>query len=1153
MALVDSSAAPTLRGKVSTGYSRLDEALKGGFLAGSAILLTAPASSEVPLLVRNFLKASEQASLLICRSQSSAEGICEVGDTYLKCLICSEKPIPLSKNLLPGKSIDNLTELNFQITETLGSVQPKRIAIEILSDILLRHKALQTRKWLNEFMEKLRSKNITTLAVLNPYMHATEEVQAVVDLFDGNLELVEKEVEGHLEKFLRIRWMHGVEPTEKELPVLDLSPQMPEPFKQQTVIAFKEPKWLTALVGRTAELSKMKLAFENALKGSSSVVALQGETGVGKTRLMQELAVYAQAQKAIVLSGSGLEEKLPYAPWIEATRQLVAQAPAELLRRVLGPNKSEIVKLVPDIAAKLGTIPPSKDFGEVQDKIRFYEAVTQFFLAISKDAPLVLLFDDMKFADQSTLDLLEYFVRRSVNPQVLIVCSIPSEHELESGSPLEQALLKLNKQRIIELVQVKNLNQEETTSLIRQVFGEQTVSSEFADQIYQRTAGNPFFIEEILRSLVEDGTIFRTERGWDRKPIQEIVIPKSVKTTLRSRLVKLDQEALNVLQWAALAGSEFDFDILLLASEVKEDALFKTLERATSQALLVEVPGEKSEFRFVDNRIRQLLLEDMIHVKQTRFHLKIAEAMEKHYAINLESQAESIANHFSEGGDAERTLKYSIMAGDRNLAVYAYDQAIRNFKGALTVLESETGRDEEKAKVLEKLGMAHDSAGHAQYSIQYYEQALEMFEKLHDLKACARICVGLSYSLFRSKPTGAQDAVLMLKHNLKYVEGTPESYEAAAFYSQLASRLSATDQVDESKAWAQRAQLAGEKSNNFEAVGMALGMKAEALLVHDQIDEGLSLLEKSYELALQHEQYGGDGGAGSLLLALSGFTTWRNLTKARELALRGLELDQRYIRTPTNETAHIEWICFLDWLSGDWRAALDGNNRVLETANRLGFTNDYILFAELNRGSFLVGIGDLDQAEKYLEGSAKQRSEVAFLVLYNHYLGDLRFEQGRVDDAKAHYEKCVAIIKDRHWTWFITWFLTVETLMHLTAIYAMCGQLDKARSTHEWAKRVAEPWRSDGLLAMISQAEAHLLRSTGDAKGSEDAYLKSLDLWEKAGWPYYHAKALVAYADAIAQKNPEESRRRLVQASEIFRKLGAKRDLEKAEAKLSVK
>jgi class 3 adenylate cyclase len=258
---------------------------------------------------------------------------------------------------------------------------------------------------------------------------------------------------------------------------LEMAPSGAEAV-QLPAVPFQKPRWLTSLIDRTAELAKLRGAFESAVSSRSFVVALQGEAGVGKTRLMQELGMHAQSKGAVVLTGAASEAGLPYAPWVEAARQYVAQAPSELLRRMLGRNASEFVKLVPDIAAKLGTIPPSKPLGEQQDKIRFYEAVTQFFISACTESPLLLLFDDMQSVDQSSLELLEYFVRSASNLRVLTACSYRSE-DVEPDSPLYKSLMKFNRQRLLESVTVKNLNKEETLELIKQTFGEQTVSPEF--------------------------------------------------------------------------------------------------------------------------------------------------------------------------------------------------------------------------------------------------------------------------------------------------------------------------------------------------------------------------------------------------------------------------------------------------------------------------------------------------------------------------------------------------------------------------------------------------------------------------------------------------------------------------------------------------
>ena len=1143
-----SSVASALRGRVPTGYDRLDEALQGGFFAGSAILLSAPASSEVPVLVRSFLKASKEASLLICRSQSSAEAVSQPDSSNLKCMVCSEKPIPPSKNMLQGKGIDNLTELNFQINETVGSVQPKRIVLEILSDILLRHKALQTRKWLSEFLDRLRSKGITTLTVLNPYMHASEEVQAVVDLFDGNLEIIERDVEGQLQKFLQIKWMHGVEAAEKEVPLLDLIPERLLPCKQPTVAVthFKEPRWLTSLVGRTAELSKLKATFENTLTDKSSVVALQGEAGVGKTRLMQELGMYAQSKGAVILTGSASEAGLSYAPWIELTRQYVAQAPGELLRRMLGAHASEIVKLVPDIAAKLGTIPPSKPLGEEQDKIRFYEGVTQFFISICSESPLLLLFDDMHLVDQSSLELFEYFVRSTSNLRVLTTCCYRSE-DIQPSSPLYQTLMKFNRQRLLETIQVKILSKEETEELIRQTFGEQTISSEFADLIYHRTGGNPFFVEEVLRSLVEDGTIFRTESKWDRKPIQEIVLPESVKSLLKSRLTKLQPETLSILTMASVIGSEFDFEVLREVMQTQEDTLLDRIETAVTAGLISEVPGRKDVFRFVDSRIRELLLGDLLQSRRTRYHVKVAEAMEKAYSKNLENRAESIAAHFSEGGDTERTIRYSVMAGDRNRAIHAYEQAIADYKRSSDLIELEGGRDGEKAVAKEKLAECYRMAFQLQNSTQSYQEALEIFEKLHDSKACARVCVGLSRTVMDERlSAGIRDAIIVLRRGLKYLEAEQESFEAATIYAQLASNHGIIDEWDEANAWADKAFSVGEKVQNYAAIAVSLSIKGSFLTDTGRIDEGLPLWQRAFDLSLQHEQY---EDAIYSLTNLSAYTFPRDIAKARELAVRRIELCKR-VNLVFSEAVGWFRLSEYDWYGGDWKAAREEHQKSFDIANRLG-SSVGLSYLALGRGLLSLSMGDLEQAEmEFQKGldTLGENPKITDIVSYHLALGMLREEQGRECEAEEHYVTCVDSF--RRWEFTTSPLLHIETLLHLTSIHAKHQELEKARETSQWAKRLAETLKSDAGLALALQAEASSLLATGDRKGAEEAYLKSLDLWERAGWPYYQAKALVSYSEIIAQTNPDESKKRLEQAAEIFKKLGAKRDLHRAESRL---
>jgi tetratricopeptide (TPR) repeat protein len=917
---------------------------------------------------------------------------------------------------------------------------------------------------------------------------------------------------------------------------------------QPPIAPFQKPRWITSLTNRTMELTKLKAAFENALANRSSVVALQGEAGVGKTRLMQELGMHAQSGGAVVLTGSASEAGLPYAPWVEGARQYVAQTPSELLRRMLGPRASELVKLVPDIVVKVGSIPPSKPLGEEQDKIRFYEAVTQFFISICTESPLLLLFDDMQWGDQSSLDLLEYFVRSATNLRVLTGCAYRSE-DVQPDSPVYRSLMKFNRQRLLETIQVKNLSKEETIELIKQTFGEQTITPEFADLIYERTGGNPFFVEEVLRSLVEDGTIFRTETKWDRKPIQEIILPESVKSVLKSRLTKLQPETLNLLTMASVVGSEFDFEVLREVTQTQEDTLLKRLEESISAGLISEVPNRKDVFRFADNRIRELLLGELIRSRRIRYHVKIAEAMEKVYSKNLENQAEGIAIHFSEGGDTERTIKYSLMAGDRNRTIHAYEQAIADHRRALDLVELEGGRNESTAEVAEKLAECFRLAGQAQKSAEYYQGALGIFEKLHDSKACARVCIGLSKTSVGTKGgAGIRAAILVLRRGLKYLEAEPESYEAASIYARLAHNHGIIDEWDEANAWADKALAAGERTQNYPAIATALSIKGSFLTDTGRIDEGLPLWEQAYEVALGHEQF---EEAIYFLMNLSGYTWPRDLVKGRELGVRAVELSKR-LNHLYLEFLTWDGLSVLDWYKGDWGASIEELQKCSEIANRLGYSA-LLPYIASGRGWWMLGVGDLEQAElEFQKGldSLRENPKISDIVYYHLGLGILREEQGREQEAEQHYATCVDSF--RRWEFTTYPLLHIETLLHLTSIHAKRKELAEARATSQWAKQLAGTLKSDAGLAMASQAEAALLLASGDSKGAEEAYLKCLELWEKAGWPYYHAKAFVAYSDAIAQTNPDESKKRLQQAVEVFRRLGAKRDLEKAEAKLSV-
>lgn len=323
-----SSTGPLSVGKVSTGCGRLDEALRGGFPIGSAVAISSPTSSKAFGVIRDFLRAREgEKALFICRSLPPIDAQMSGNLSFL---VCGERVVA-SENVFAGKGLENLTELSIDIASTVARVQPKRVALDILSDLLLRHGSLQTRKWVSEQLSKLTAKGITTLAAFNPAMHIQADSTAILDLFDGSLELAEADAVNEPVQVIRVKWMRGIELQTREVPlgpwtVPIRKPSLPTPNNLPT------PP--TPLIGREKELdAAMALLSE----GQSRILTITGPGGAGKTRLALELAIKLRDRfenGAFFISLDSIQDSALVIPTIATFLGLKEKAETTLLEMV---------------------------------------------------------------------------------------------------------------------------------------------------------------------------------------------------------------------------------------------------------------------------------------------------------------------------------------------------------------------------------------------------------------------------------------------------------------------------------------------------------------------------------------------------------------------------------------------------------------------------------------------------------------------------------------------------------------------------------------------------------------------------------------------------------------------------------------------------
>ncbi len=449
-----------------------------------------------------------------------------------------------------------------------------------------------------------------------------------------------------------------------------------------------EPRWAQALVDREQETQILRARLDAALRSEGSLVFITGEAGIGKTRLAYELRSYAKLRGAQCLMSKGGEREgaVPYQPWSDIIQEYARWAPPLLVFKAVGTFAPELVKLVPELGEKLGAIPSSAPVPSVQQHIRLYEAVAQFFVNISKESPLVLFLDDLQWLDDASMAVLHHLACATTAEHLLIVGAY-RDLELDDQRSLSRSVAEINRERLSYTLPLKRLVFDDVLQMVRQTFGEK-VPDELPDLVYAKTEGNPFFVEEVLRSLVEQGAVYPVEKGWGVKDLFHVHVPRSIKEVLGKKLESLDEESSHVLSLAAVVGREFSFPVLREVTGLDEDRLIDIIDKCLQARLVVaqHVLGEEV-YAFADTQLRDVLYEDISPVRRRRQHMKVGEALEKVYAGKVDDYLEALAYHFLEGNNLSKSVDYAQKAGDKAARLFAWDQARRYYETALKLME----------------------------------------------------------------------------------------------------------------------------------------------------------------------------------------------------------------------------------------------------------------------------------------------------------------------------------------------------------------------------------------------------------------------------------------------------------------------------------
>ena len=510
----------------------------------------------------------------------------------------------------------------------------------------------------------------------------------------------------------------------------------------------------TTFVGRDAERATLRRILERAASGQGSVVMIGGPAGVGKTRIAAEVCAEASQRRVLSYVGScyDQEDSVPFIPFVEIFETALAQAPSpHAFRDRLGNEATELARFLPQLRRLFPDIPQPMELPPEQSRRVLFNAVTELLARTAENGPLLLMLDDLHWADEGTLALLSYLAPLVQKLPILIIGTY-RDFELRAGGPLARTIDNLHRHHLLERITLGGLPQKAVADMLRALSGREPPEA-VVSLFYFDTEGNPFFVEELFRHLVEQGKLIDSAGNFrhDLNP-SEVDVPQNVRLAIGRRLAKLNDNTQRALATAALIGHSFTFGLLEAATGLDPDPLLDQVEEAEEAGLILSaLDYPEARFQFSHELVRRAVLGDLSAPRRQRLHLQIADALERIHAEALEERAIELVHHLTEAGSAaddSRTLRFLMMAVKRELEQSASESAARHTQSALALLNrlpasAERDQRELDLQIAYGVAMTATEGAHVREVENAYRRARELCGGLGDDQRLFLVSYGL--------------------------------------------------------------------------------------------------------------------------------------------------------------------------------------------------------------------------------------------------------------------------------------------------------------------------------------------------------------------------------------------------------------------------
>lgn len=758
------------------------------------------------------------------------------------------------------------------------------------------------------------------------------------------------------------------------------------------------------LVGRKDELQLIWSQYRIAMNGNARVVLLAGELGIGKTRLLDEIADRALPEGATVLQGEASDsEGMPaYLPFLIALGRYIRAIPLDRLREQVSVAPQILASILPEISGRLGELPATYSLPQEQKRFRLYEAIGSFLEAISTSRPLLLTLDDLQWADSASLNLLCHIIRYQPEAKLLVVGSY-REGEVSRNTALDHAIIELGRQRVLTRVKIDPLSEDEIEELaVNYLKG--PISSSVKQVLYAQSEGNPFFAEEILAVWSQKGDLVQEGELWLPASQLEHTLPSSIVGALREQLMRLSPITIDHLRVAAAIGRTFELSLLAAVEAQEVEEVEDHLLEAVNAHLIRTV--EPGVYMFEHSKIRETLNTEVSTSRRRRLHEAIGLVLESLYALKKTGsiyELSELAFHFTQSRDRERGVSYAQQAAEQALQAFALKEAKDFYQTALDLIDASDSR---RGRLLLGLGRAALLDRMENDAVAAYQAALSWSLQSGELETAAQAARGVGLAYWR------QGALLetrkALEHAMELLKNSSSPLAVQVLVDLATLLIVYLGEQDAGATYIQQArEMADRLGDNLlqAAVSRVVARKdfvpVNNLLLTVQSMERAMVIIEAHDDACE---------AAECSLYLASLYYWMaEIKRSHEISLRWLEFNAR-CRQQCQSRDVFAWLALLHASQGRWADAEQAIEQTKSVAINMAHPAS-VNFLHQIRGFLAYQREDYVTAERELRASDREQQRgFQYFMFHTGLPGLVMMASGKHEEVNAYITEQEALL-----------------------------------------------------------------------------------------------------------------------------------------------